>query len=165
MGVIKLPESFRNLLISPKFADVFTTMGLTRISKLPLNEIDIPRVFEMMENLTEGGLTQITDLMGRVTATTLTEEIVSEALHLPITNYPVRERRAHANLGVFFENPKKTGNTYTQMKSAIMADHIHIIQHIFKLPKQQRHTVPDIAFIHAVDDGMTRKINVKKNWS
>ena len=55
MGVIKLPESFCNLLISPEFAEVFATMGLTRVSQLVLNGIDIPRVYEMMDNLTEGG--------------------------------------------------------------------------------------------------------------
>ena len=40
------------------------------------------------------------------------------------------------------------------MKNPIMADHIRVIQNMFKLPKQQRHTVPDIAFTHAVEDGI-----------
>ena len=51
------------------------------------------------------------------------------------------------------------------MKSTVMVDHIRVIQHMFKLPKQQRHAVPDIAFTHAVEDGMLKKINAKKNWS
>ena len=55
MGVIKLPESYRNLLISPEFAEVFEAMGLTGISHLPINGIDINRVFKMLENMSEGG--------------------------------------------------------------------------------------------------------------
>lgn len=36
---------------------------------------------------------------------------------------------------------------------------------MFKLAKQQRHTVPDIAFTHAVEDGIQRRLNTKKSWT
>ena len=102
-----------------------------------------------------GGATRITDLLGRATAVTLTKEIVAEALELPITNYPVKARRAHSNLAEIFDNPKKTGNTYAQMKNPMMADHICVIQNMFKLLKQQRHTVPNIVFTYAVEAAFT----------
>ena len=51
------------------------------------------------------------------------------------------------------------------MKSTVMADHIRVIQHMFKFPKQQRHTMSDFAFTHAVEDGILKRINAKKNWS
>ena len=35
MGVIKLPESFQHLLMSPEFEEVFQTLGLAGISQLP----------------------------------------------------------------------------------------------------------------------------------
>lgn len=114
MGVIKLPESFQHLLMSPELEDVFKAMGLDEISQMPLNGVDIRRVYKMLENVKAGGATKIRDLLGRVTALTLTEEIVAEALQLPITNYPVKARRSHADLAEIFENPKKTGNTYAQ---------------------------------------------------
>lgn len=78
----------------------------------------------MLENMKTGGVTKITNLLGRVTAVTLIEEIVAEALQLPITNYPVKAHRSHADLAEIFENPKKTGNTYAQMRNPIMANHI-----------------------------------------
>lgn len=82
-----------------------------------------------------GGATRITDLLGRATSVTLTEDIVAKALQLPITNYPVKAHRAHSDLAEIFEQPKKTGNTYAQMKNPIMADHIRIIQNMSKLAK------------------------------
>ena len=56
MGVIKLPESFQHLLMSPKFKDVFKAMGLDGISQMPRNGVDIRRVYEMLENMKTGGL-------------------------------------------------------------------------------------------------------------
>ena len=84
--------------------------------------------------------------MGRATTITLNEDIVAEALQLPITNFPVKARRAHTDLAEVLKNPKKMGNTYGHMKNPIMADHIRVIKNMFKLAKQQCHTVPDIAF-------------------
>ena len=46
---------------------MIVVMGLTWISKLPINGIDIPRVYEMLENMDEDRLVKITDLLGRVT--------------------------------------------------------------------------------------------------
>ena len=89
----------------------------------------------MLDNMKAGGATRITDLLGRATAVTLTEEIVAKASELPITNYPVKARRAHSDLVEIFDNPKKTCNTYAQMKNPVMGDHIRVIQHMFKLPK------------------------------
>ena len=48
MVVIKQPESFQQLLSSQEFAEVFSHLGLTPISKLQMNGIDIPRVYEML---------------------------------------------------------------------------------------------------------------------
>ena len=67
----------------------------------------------MLDNMKAGGAIQITHLLGKATAVTLTKEIVAEALDLPITNYPVKARRAHSDLTEIFKNPKKTGYTYT----------------------------------------------------
>ena len=85
-------------------------MGLTEISQLPINGIDIPRVYEMLDNMNKEGLTRITDLLGKMMVVNLTEKIVSTALLLPSSPYPVRERRSHSNLADIFENPQKTGN-------------------------------------------------------
>ena len=74
--------------------------------------MDIKRVFKMLDNMKTGGATRISDLLGRAATVTLTEEIVAEALNLPITNYPVKAHRAHSDLDEIFDNPKKTGNTY-----------------------------------------------------
>ena len=74
----------------------------------------------MMENMNEEGLTKITDLLGKVTVVKLLEEVVGTSLSLPSSNYPMRERRAHFNLANIFENPRKTENTYSQMKSSVM---------------------------------------------
>ncbi|KAI5064673.1 hypothetical protein GOP47_0019368 [Adiantum capillus-veneris] len=42
-----------------------------------------------------------------------------------------------------FENPKKISNTYnSQLKSSVLAGQIRVVQHMFKLPKQKRHTIP-----------------------
>ena len=67
MGVIKLPEPLRYLLASQEFSRVFAFMGLTCIGHLPMNVIDIPRVYKMLNNMDEEGLTKITDLLGKVT--------------------------------------------------------------------------------------------------
>lgn len=166
MGIIKLPESFQNMLMSPEFEELFQAMGLAAgISQLPLNGVDICRVYEMLNNMKSGRATRIIDLLGRATTITLTEDIVAEALQLSITNFPVKARRAHSDLAKIFENPKKTGNTYAQMKNPVMANHIRVIQNMFKLAKQQRHIVPHLAFTHAVvEDGIHRRLNAKKSW-
>ncbi|MCO5579997.1 hypothetical protein L7F22_033863 [Adiantum nelumboides] len=136
MAVIKQTESFQQLLSSQEFAEVFAHLGLTNISRLPMNGIDIPRLYEMLENLQDSGLTKITDLQDVEVEVSLIEEVVGKALLLPTSPYPVRERRTHMTLADLFENPKKMGSTYSQIKSLVLADWVRVVQHMFKLPKQ-----------------------------
>ena len=62
MAVIRLPESFQNLLRSDDFSEWFDRTGLTDCVALPLNGIDLPRVYAMQENLKPDGTTIIPDL-------------------------------------------------------------------------------------------------------
>lgn len=164
MTVIKQPESFQRLLASQEFAELFKALGLTETSRLAMYGINVSMVYEMLENMNDQGLTTITDSKGEVHEVLMIEEIVGQALSLPTSQFPLRERRQHSALTDIFEEPKNTGNTYTQMKSSAMADQIRVLQHMFKLPKQQRHTMPELAFVHAVDDARMKRINAKKNW-
>lgn len=126
--------------------------------------INISMVYEMLENMDGQGLTRITDTKGEVHEVLMTEEIVGQALALPTSQFSLRERRQHSTLADIFKDPKKTANTYAQMKDSVMADQVRVLHHMLKLPKQQRHTVPDLAFVHAVDDARAHRVGAKKNW-
>ena len=65
MTVIRLPETYQNLLRSEELEDIFRTSGLGDCAALPLNGVDLPRVYSMLENLKEDGTTLIPNLQGR----------------------------------------------------------------------------------------------------
>ena len=76
MTVIRLPETYQNLLRSEELEDIFSTSGLSACVALPLNGIDLPRVYAMLENLKEDGATLIPNLQGEPTEVLLTEQTV-----------------------------------------------------------------------------------------
>ena len=115
MTVIRLPETYQNLLQSEELEDIFSTSGLSDCVALPLNGVDLPRVYAKLENLREDGATVIPNLQGEPTEVRLTEQAVQNALMLPTSPFTIKERRSHVNLSDIFKNPKNTGNKYTQM--------------------------------------------------
>ena len=128
MTVIRLPETYQNLLRSKELEDIFNTSGLGDCAELPLNGVDLPRVYSMLENLKEDGTTLIPNLQGEPTEVRLTEQTVQQALLLPMSPFTVKERRSHVNLSDNFENSKNTGNRYTQMRHQGLANHIRVVQ-------------------------------------
>ncbi|MCO5601468.1 hypothetical protein L7F22_055589 [Adiantum nelumboides] len=83
IAVTQLPESFGNLLKSEDFEEWFDLSGLTDIVSLPLNGVDLPRVYSMLENLKADGTTVIPNLQGESVEVALTENVVHIALRLP----------------------------------------------------------------------------------
>ena len=74
MTVIRLPETYQNLLRSEELEDIFSTSGLGECVALPLNGVDLPRVYAMLENLKEYGATVIPNLQGEPTEVRLLTE-------------------------------------------------------------------------------------------
>ena len=164
MMVIRFPETYQNLLRSEELEDIFNTSGLGDCAALPLNGVDLPRVYAMLENLKEDGATVIRNLQGEPTEVRLTEQTVQHALLLPMSPFTVKERRSHVNLSDIFQNPKNTGNRYTQMQHQGLANHIRVVQQMFKLTKQHRYTVRDLTLTYAMDEARLQQTNARKSW-
>ena len=94
----------------------------------------------------------IPNLQGEPIEVRLTEQTLQHALLLPMSPFTVKERRSHVNLSDHFENPKNTSNRYTQIRHQGLANHVRVVQQMFKLAKQHRYTVPDLTLTYAMDE-------------
>ena len=46
-----------------------------------------------------------------------------------------------------------------------LANHVRVVQQMFKLAKQHRYTVPDLTLTYAMDEARLQQTNARKSWS